>query len=204
MIIKVCGMREPENIAEVSRLAIQMMGFIFYPGSARCVNNLLPQTPADIERVGVFVNESRENILRTVKNQHLHCVQLHGQESAEACRLIRSQGTKVFKAFSIDTGFDFRSTIPYQECCDLFVFDTKCSKHGGSGIQFDWEILSEYTGQTPFLLSGGIGPDDVEHLLSISHPQMIGIDLNSRFEIQPALKDIPKLKTFIQHLYETH
>lgn len=204
MIIKVCGMREPENIAEVSRLKIQMMGFIFYSGSSRCVKGLLPHTPDGIERVGVFVNESMENILQTAVAQHLTCIQLHGQESAEACRQIRSAGYKVFKAFPIDSDSDFRSTLPYQECCDLFVFDTKSSAHGGSGVHFDWNILCKYTGATPFLLSGGIGPADVESIHGFSHPKMIGVDLNSRFEIEPALKNIPILQTFIQHLYETH
>ena len=199
MIIKVCGMREPENIRAVASLGIDLMGFIFYPSSSRFVQmisscaGIIPDYSEERlteakrvgnkceeggsvqdgnlpKRVGVFVDDMPQNIVTRVYNYALDYVQLHGNETVEM----------------ID---NLRRTI-----------DPDCDSYGGSGEQFDWKVLASYDGDTPFLLSGGIGPEDASRIKAFSHPQFAGIDLNSKFETAPALKDVEKLKTFIQEI----
>lgn len=204
MKIKICGMKYPENIAQIVALKPDFMGFIFYPKSPRYAEPLDVETmnslPRSVLKIGVFVNESLDDILQTVKKYSLHGVQLHGSESEEMCYTFKSAGLLVFKAFSIAEPADFDLTEEYEGTCDFYIFDTKTPQHGGSGQKFDWSILSAYQGETRFLLSGGISADDAEAIKAIRHPQLWGVDLNSRFEVEPGRKDAEKLREFLRSL----
>ncbi len=197
MLVKVCGMREQQNAADVAALGIDMMGFIFFEKSPRFVAELAPATPEGVKRVGVFVNYPIGYILDVVSTHSLDFAQLHGAESVEICRELKAKNIGVVKAVSIATEEDIEVTKQYDGEVDYFVFDTKCSGYGGSGERFDWSILDAYSGSTPFLLSGGLDPEAVEEIKGITHKQFAGVDLNSRFEIQPALKNVEKLREFI-------
>ena len=167
------------------------------------------EEPTDIvrlpERVGVFVDDMPQSIVTRVFNYNLDYVQLHGEESRVMIENLRrtlepdiKSGVKIIKALSIANAEDVNRYKEYEGVVDLFIFDTKCKTVGGSGEQFDWDVMQQYDGQTPFLLSGGIGPDDVERVKSFSHPQFAGIDLNSRFETEPGVKDVEALRRFIE------
>ena len=199
MIIKVCGMREAENIREAESLGIDLMGFIFWPKSSRNVSERPAYLPTRCKRVGVFVDASLEEIRQHVEEYQLDLIQLHGHESLAFAESLRP--LSLIKAFNIACAEDLRQTEAYEGVVDYFLFDTKGKVVGGNGVKFDWSVLSAYQGSTPFLLSGGIGPDDVEAVNGFRHPQCIGIDLNSRFEVEPALKVIPKLRQFINQLH---
>lgn len=196
MVYKVCGMRNAENIREVSALGIDLMGFIFWPKSSRYVPEPPSYLPTDCKRVGVFVDASLEDIRQHIHDYQLDIVQLHGHESPEFAKALKP--AIIIKAFNIATAEDLAQTIPYEGIVDYFLFDTKAQLPGGSGEQFDWSVLSQYEGTTPFLLSGGIGPDDAERIKTFHHERCIGIDLNSRFELAPALKDVHQLKEFLK------
>ncbi|MBQ7495976.1 MAG: phosphoribosylanthranilate isomerase [Bacteroidaceae bacterium] len=227
MIVKVCGMRDAENIREVEGFGIDLMGFIFWPKSKRYVSERPAYLPTKCKRVGVFVDASIDDIGQHIADYALDIVQLHGQESLDFIRRLRSvygDNVAVIKAFNIATTADLDATKPYEGVADYFLFDTKTQLPGGSGQQFEWSVLETYNGLTPFLLSGGIGPDDAERVRTLisdracsrspeqtsslcsrsiaafHHPKCIGIDLNSRFETAPALKDISKLKQFIKEI----
>ena len=204
MKIKICGMKIPENILAVAALQPDFMGFIFYPKSPRFAEPLdiatLNALPQSIKKIGVFVNENMENILTFVYKYKLDGVQLHGTELVGMCKEFRESGLIVIKAFPIAEAYNFKVTKPYEGACDYFLFDTKTDAYGGSGLKFNWKMLDEYKGQTPFLLSGGIAADDAEAILKIEHPKFAGIVLNSRFELKPGLKNIDLLKTFILEL----
>ena len=219
MVIKVCGMRDAQNIREVSQLGVDMIGMIFYPKSPRYVEmqsshaGIIPDyVKEDINiksakspaRVGVFVDDMVQNIVTRVVNYHLDYVQLHGNEPREMCENLRltldpdiRPGIKIIKAISVSDASDIQKYKKYVGAVDLFLFDTKCKTVGGSGQQFDWQVLEQYDGEIPFLLSGGIGPEDASRLHAFHHPKCIGIDLNSRFEIEPGVKDVEKLKGFL-------
>ena len=190
-------MRDAENIREVEALGIDMMGFIFWPKSSRYVSKRPAYLPQKCKRVGVFVNEDIENIMKIADDYALDFIQLHGHESIEEVKKLKDR--KIIKAFNIATKEDLDATTPYANLVDFFLFDTKGPSVGGNGEKFDWSILDAYNGDTPFLLSGGIGPEDAERIKSFNHPKCIGIDLNSRFEIEPGIKDIVKLKTFLNY-----
>ena len=204
MLVKVCGMREPENIEKVAQLGVDMMGFIFYPKSPRFASQSVARTAADknVCRVGVFVNESVELISAKIQLFDLNAVQLHGNESRELCEQLHEQNglLKVIKAISVSTAGDIQKYKEYVDAVDYFLFDTKCKTVGGSGQQFDWQVLENYDGDVPFILSGGIGPEDVERIRNFHHPKCIGIDLNSKFEMEPGLKDVEMLKTFLENI----
>ena len=204
MLVKVCGMREPENIETVAQLGVDMMGFIFYPKSPRFASQSVARTAADknVCRVGVFVNESVELISDKIQLFDLNAVQLHGNESRELCEQLHEQNglLKVIKAISVSTAGDIQKYKEYVGAVDYFLFDTKCKTVGGSGQQFDWQVLENYDGDVPFILSGGIGPEDVERIRNFHHPKCIGIDLNSKFEMEPGLKDVEMLKTFLENI----
>ena len=192
MMIKVCGMREADNIREVEALGIDMMGFIFWPKSSRYVSQRPDYLPKRVKRVGVFVDEDPEQVKRMAGAYGLDYIQLHGQESPSY--IFQLRGLHVIKAFNISTAEDLIQTQPY---VDYFLFDAKGKSVGGNGEKFNWDVLDAYQGNTPFLLSGGIGPDDTERVNAFHHPKCIGIDLNSRFELSPGLKDVAKLKEFM-------
>lgn len=204
MLIKVCGMREAENIRQVEALGIDWMGFIFYPRSPRFVGEMLAGVPIvgvvrepPVRRVGVFVNASLEEMMEVAQEYKLDYLQLHGDESADDCYALQKRGFALIKAFSIATEEDLEKTADYEGRVDYFLFDTKCSGYGGSGKQFDWSVLAAYQGSTPFLLSGGIRPESLEALRHFHHPLLAGLDLNSGFETEPGLKDVAKLKGFV-------
>ena len=157
--------------------------------------------------VGVFVNDMPQNIVTAVYNYHLSYVQLHGDESPVMIDNLRrtlvpdiAPQIKIIKAISVSNSEDLKRCEPYEGHVDLFLFDTKCKGYGGSGQKYDWSVLEAYTGQTPFLLSGGIGPDDADRLRDFHHPQCVGIDLNSKFETTPGMKDINLLQNFLHQL----
>ena len=201
MIIKVCGMRDVDNIRQAGMAGMDWMGMIFWQKSARYVDN--PDTakaiPEGVKKVGVFVNELPENIVEKADKYSLDIIQLHGSEDVDTIRELRLRlHDKVFvKAISVSQTEDIRLAEMYDKEVDYLLFDTKCKSVGGSGRQFEWSILQNYKGDTPFLLSGGIGPDDAENVNAFKHPMMAGIDLNSKFELSPGLKDVEKLSAFI-------
>ncbi|GHV16833.1 N-(5'-phosphoribosyl)anthranilate isomerase [Bacteroidia bacterium] len=204
MKIKVCGMKYPGNIRELNKLPVDFTGLIFHKKSPRYVDDL---KPADIrnsfhggkEKVGVFVNADMDYIIQMVNEYTLYLIQLHGDESPDFCKEL-NKTAPVIKAFSITENFDFDQTKAYEGICDYFLFDTKTSQHGGSGLKFDWKILDRYSGNTPFFLSGGISSEDAERIKEIQHPQLYAVDLNSRFETAPGLKDIELVEQFIKRL----
>ena len=198
MIIKVCGMREADNIREVETLGIDMMGFIFWPKSSRFVTQRPDYLPKRVKRVGVFVDEDPEQVKRLAVDYDLDYIQLHGQESPSY--IFQLGGLHIIKAFNISTAEDLLQAQPYEGIVDYFLFDAKGKSVGGNGEKFNWDVLSAYNGSTPFLLSGGIGLDDATNVKAFHHPKCIGIDLNSRFELAPGLKDVAKLKEFIFNL----
>ena len=202
MWIKICGLKQPENIARIADLKPAMMGFIFYPRSPRYAGGLDPRhvraLPAQIRRAGVFVDAKAEEILDTVRRYGLDTVQLHGEETPAFCERIRREGLTVIKAVGIAVSDDIRKTDEYHGACDLLLFDTKSPARGGTGRRFDWTLLENYRETTPFLLSGGIGAEHAEDLTAFSHPQCAGLDLNSRFETEPGVKDAEALRDFIR------
>jgi phosphoribosylanthranilate isomerase len=200
MIVKVCGMRDAENIREVEALGVDWMGFVFHRTSPRFVGELPDYLPQRAKRVGVFVDETEEQIMETVQLFRLDMVQLHGHETPDFCTRIRSKGLKVIKAINVQNRFPLEEVSSYEGACDYFLFDTKTLLPGGSGQKFDWSSLSAYRGTTPFLLSGGISPDDADRVEAFVHERCIGIDLNSRFETSPANKDIHLLQSFIEKI----
>ena len=211
-------MREGENIRQVAELGVNWIGMIFWDKSPRNVTmiptyaGIIPDRGSDIgsfkaKRVGVFVDEMPQNIITRVVNYKLDLVQLHGHETPTLIRNLRRTldpdirpGVQFIKAISVEGCNDIAAYKDYEDCVDYFLFDTKCPTVGGSGSQFDWSVLEAYDGDVPFLLSGGIGPDDAERVRNFHHPKCIGIDLNSRFETEPGLKDITKLKQFLEQL----
>lgn len=207
-------MRDADNIRDISALGVDMIGLIFYPPSPRYVQQfssgagIIPDYAPDMGktplRVGVFVDDMPQNIVTRVYNYKLDYIQLHGNEPRETLENLRATidpdikpNIKIIKTISVGSAEDIKKYKEYVGAADLFLFDTKCKTVGGSGEQFDWQVLQAYDGDVPFLLSGGIGPDDAERIKNFHHPKCIGIDLNSKFEIEPALKDVEKLKQFL-------
>ncbi len=200
--IKVCGMRDPENISGVVAALPDYFGFIFYPKSKRFVGfepspEVFAEIPASVKKAGVFVDETTEKVLEICKRWNLDVAQLHGSETPEYCQQIRNSGIIIFKAFSVGEQFDFENLAIYSGVCDHFLFDTKGQLPGGTGQKFNWELLENYSLNVPFFLSGGIGFEDLNTIRGFVHPQLFGIDINSGFEISPAVKDIEKVKKFI-------
>lgn len=218
-LVKVCGMRDGENIRQVTALGVEWIGMIFWEKSPRHVT-MIP-THAGImpdrtnmqssffdlpcKRVGVFVDEMAQNIITHVVNYKLDMVQMHGHETPTLIRNLRRTldpdirpGIKFIKAISVSSREDIAAYKDYQDCVDYFLFDTKCPTVGGSGAQFDWDMLEAYDGAVPFLLSGGIGPDDAGRIRAFHHDQCIGIDINSCFETAPGLKDAAAIERFLK------
>jgi phosphoribosylanthranilate isomerase len=202
LTLKVCGMRDPENIRAVEALGIQWMGFIFWPGSKRYVSERPSYLPTKCKRVGVFVDADISEVVQKVEEYALDLIQLHGSESPDYISQFKNllaahRPLSIIKAFNIATLADLEQTHAYENIVDYFLFDTKGKSVGGNGEQFDWQVLDHYHGPTPYLLSGGIGPDDVHRVRAFSHPLLAGIDLNSRFETSPGVKDIESLHRFL-------
>ena len=202
MIIKVCGMRDAQNIREVESLHPDMMGFMCWPGSKRYVSGRPGYLP-DVCRVGVFVNPTADEVVQKVRELGINRIQLHGAETPELCRAIhKATGLPIMKAIQVAQASDLNACSAFERAdgVDMFLFDTKCSGWGGSGQSFDWSLLDSYDGSNPFILAGGIGPGAEERLAAIDHPKFRGIDLNSQFETEPGLKEINKLSAFINNI----
>lgn len=202
MKLKICGLRQKDNIHSLLQLQPDYLGFIFYKKSKRYAGDILDEgitkEISGVKKVGVFVDEELGQIKSTVNYFHLDAVQLHGSESPEFCEALNIENLEVIKVFSLGNDFDFSVTEKYEGKCDYFLFDTKGDAPGGNGIAFDWTILQKYKGETPFFLSGGIGPNDASKINSIHHPKLFGVDINSRFENEPGLKDWSKVAQFRQ------
>ena len=201
-------MRDSENISSLLSLKLDFIGFIFYEKSKRFVTEFPKvEIPSAIKKVGVFVNEKPDEILKKVNDYQLDYVQLHGNETPEYCQNLQrsklvsaSHNVGIIKAFSLGDEFDFGKTIPYQDCCDYLLFDTKGKDYGGTGLKFNWELLKKYKGNTPYFLSGGIGLEDTNRLTSFSRTSeanlCVAVDVNSRFETKQGIKNIEKLNEF--------
>lgn len=201
MMIKVCGMRNPENIARTASLMPMLMGFVFHPASPRDASGLDPEVvrslPAFVRPVAVTVDMDPTELLSLCRRYGIKIVQLHGSESPELCKALKKDGLTVFKAFNLSGKDALKRAADYTGAVDLFIFD---SGTGGTGEKFDWSVLEDYKLSTPYLLSGGIGPDDVDAVVAAMRPGMAGIDINSRFESEPGMKDLNLLINFILKL----
>lgn len=198
-------MRDAQNMADVAALQPDYLGFIFYPKSSRYVGeewniSLINQLPESIERVGVFVNESVDFIINTCKTYNIKTVQLHGHETPHFCNQLQQKGYTVFKAFQVDDDTTLDEISPYRGNCDFFLYDTKSKGLGGSGHKFNWEKLNMLNAAGPFLLSGGITANDGKEIKALNLSHLKGVDINSKFEIEPALKDVNLLKQFIKDI----
>ncbi len=201
MLVKVCGMKSPKNIQAISKLPLDFIGFIFYKKSPRNISETAPtETPKHINRVGVFVNAEMDTIIEKIETYQLDYIQLHGDETPEYCQQILAKAhIKIIKAFRI--GDKFPEILPdYEPFCEYFLFDTKGKEYGGTGKKFNWDILQQYKCETLFLLSGGIGEADATVIKTLQLEKLGGLDLNSKFEIEPGLKDINKITHFLTEL----
>ena len=204
MRLKVCGMRELENISALSELDPNYIGFIFWSESSRFVDKKTPPLDKKIIKTGVFVDATFDYILNKIKDHQLDAVQLHGQESCSYCKVIKDYGLKVIKSFSLKNTFDFNTLEDYENSCDYYLFDTKGKLPGGNGFTFDWKILNEYPSEKPFFLSGGIGVDNLNEIKKLVKTKLPihAIDVNSKFETIPGNKNIELLKKFKKEIDE--
>lgn len=203
--IKVCGLTLPGDAMEVSKAGADLIGFNFYRGSKRFVGDdpppdLFSKISPHTLKAGVFVDEDREKIIGMAARFDLDVIQLHGGETADFCRSLKLGGLKVIKAFGLGSVFEPGILTPYLGTCDFFLFDTQTSDHGGSGVMFRWELLRDYDLAMPFFLSGGIAPESVPKIKDFHHKAFYGVDINSRFETSPGVKNTVLVKTFIQNL----
>ncbi len=197
-------MKHAANIAAVAELHPDYMGFIFYEKSPRYISEvsseLIKYVPHEIKTVGVFVDEAIENVSAAVAKHHLKAVQLHGKESIDFCREIKQTGVEVIKAFGVHPDFDFAALEAYEPVVDYFLFDTQTPAHGGSGKVFEWALLNNYQLSKPYFLSGGIDLRHVDQIKDIKDDRLYSVDINSKFELEPGLKDISKLKEFFNNI----
>ena len=200
MKLKVCGMKFIENIEQVSGLYPDYMGFIFYEKSKRNFEGVIPKLPKSIKKTGVFVNEYLEIVISLVEEYQLEAIQLHGDETVTYIKQLKTHlpSIEIIKVFGIKDEFNFDVLTPFLPLVDYFLFDTKGKERGGNGFQFDWSVLEAYPYEKPFFLSGGIGSKDVLAIQKIidSNVPIYALDINSKFEIEPGLKNINEVKTF--------
>ncbi len=196
MKIKICGMKYPENIAEVIKLQPDFLGFIFWGKSPRFFDDVIPELPDSIQKVGVFVNASLVEIQSKIKQHELNIIQLHGNKTVAFCKNLKQYDIEIIKVFSIDDAFDFKALEPFEEVCDYFLFDTKGKLPGGNGTTFNWELLKKYNSKKPLFLSGGIGIEEVKKINQLNLP-IYTIDVNSKFEIEPGLKNMEQLQEIL-------
>jgi len=195
--IKICGLRDPENIRDVLALQPDYIGFIFYPASKRFVGSLDSGWVARLtgaDKTGVFVNADEQQVTSLTKGYGFQAVQLHGNEDPEYCARLRTTGVTVIKALGIDEQFDWARLRGYEDAVDYFLFDTRSKQHGGTGVRFDWRLLAGYTSDKPFFLSGGLDAENIHEALKIGDNRLHALDLNSKFETVPGIKDIKLLK----------
>ncbi|NJB81558.1 phosphoribosylanthranilate isomerase [Wenyingzhuangia aestuarii] len=204
MKIKVCGMKHEENIKAVAGLQPDYMGFIFYPKSPRNFEGAIPKMDEHIKKTGVFVNAPIDFVLEKVKQYGFKAVQLHGSESVAYCQELISHDLDIelFKVFSIKDEFDFSVLKNYEPFVNYFLFDTKGKDKGGNGYTFDWSVLKQYPSTKPFILSGGIGVDEIEKVKEILKTELpiYALDINSKFETEPAVKDVALLQQFFNEI----
>ncbi|RZJ79194.1 MAG: phosphoribosylanthranilate isomerase [Flavobacterium sp.] len=197
-------MSQASNIAAVADLQPDYLGFIFYQKSPRAISDvsaeLIKYVPDSIKTVGVFVNEDLEIVIDKILKFKLKAIQLHGNEDPAYCQALKETGVEVIKAFGVGEGFEFDLLESYLKSVDYFLFDTQTEKHGGSGKQFDWALLKNYGLDKPYFLSGGIGLDQVDEIKAIDDYRMVAVDVNSKFEIEPGLKDVDQLKEFFRNI----
>lgn len=203
MRIKVCGMREPENLLQLLELQPDYVGLIFHETSPRFVGeNLDPELvrtlPKSVKKVGVFVNASIDQIVKTVKRYGLDYAQLHGDETPDFCRNLQFKGVNIIKAFAIDVDFNFTKLNNFKPHCDFFLFDAKGLSRGGNGQTFDWSLLNRYDNEKPFFLAGGIGLDNAEQAAELTGLKLHALDVNSRFETAPGVKDLEKVRQLME------
>jgi phosphoribosylanthranilate isomerase len=209
LLVKVCGMKNRENIHALIHLNPDFIGYIFYPNSPRYIepsiaHSLTERVPSAVKKVGVFVNSSIEEIIEKFINLRLDCVQLSGHESLSLVKRLNHANIPIIKAVHIHEIEDLEKAHEFSPFISKFLFDTKTETFGGSGLKFDWNILNAYTGDVPFFLSGGIGPQDVDDILSFRHPKFEGVDINSKFEIEPGLKNIQLIQSFLTTIRGTY
>lgn len=213
MIVKVCGMRQSDNIRAVEQSGADWLGFIFHAPSPRHIDTPPAYLPVRSRRVGVFVSADVGTIAARQRSFGLDIVQLHGDFTPAFCADLRRalpQSVRLMKMLPVATADDLAATAGYDHCVDYYLLDTRQPMHGttgtapafygGSGRQFDWTLLDAYRSQRPFLLSGGIGPQDAAAVAALRHPRLAGVDLNSRFETAPGVKDAAAIRTFIDTL----
>ena len=203
--LKVCGMRESQNILDLAALRPDFMGFIFYAPSKRYALPLLEakvlaSLPTSIIKTGVFVNEQVSTILELVQQFHLQAVQLHGKESVADCGALKKQGLLVIKVFHVDAQFNWQSLEPYEGVCDYYLFDTADAAWGGTGKTFDWSVLKNYTSHKPYFLSGGLSEEHLPLPQELLNTPLEALDINSRFEERPGYKNIALVKAFQEKL----
>lgn len=197
-------MKHAANIAAVADLHPDYLGFIFYDKSPRYISDvsaeLIKYVPQEIKTVGVFVDEDVEAVKALVQKHYLKAVQLHGKEDVAYCKAMKETGVEVIKAFGIHADFDFSVLEVYEPVVDYFLFDTQTPAHGGSGKVFDWTLLENYQLQKPYFLSGGVDLAHAEQIKMIKDERLYAVDINSKFELEPGLKDVDKLKEFFKEL----
>lgn len=198
--LKICGMRDPANIAEVAALQPDYMGFIFYQHSPRYVGDdfKMPMIPSTIKRVGVFVNSETERIIKSVRDYQLDFVQLHGNETIGQCEKLRAAGIEIVKVFSVDRDFDFGTVNPFKDYVQYFLFDTRGEYFGGNARTFDWSLLRKYDQSVPFILSGGISARNAGRIKEFGDLNIYALDVNSGTELSPGLKDVTKVQELKQ------
>ena len=205
MKLKICGMKESNNIKSIENIEPDYMGFIFWEDSPRYIKDKIPLLKNTIKKTGVFVDSNIEYVTKAIENHNLQAIQLHGNESPEFCaKLMNKQNIELIKAFKVDDSFNFDELKIFENQCDFFLFDTKGKLPGGNGSVFEWSILKDYKYEKPFFLSGGIGIENVDELINLKKTRLpiYAVDVNSKFESQPGLKKLNLLKEFKNKLYE--
>ena len=193
-------MRDPENVRQLITLPIDYIGFIFYDKSPRYVGPNLHEDiltalkDSHIKKTGVFVDMPADQLLERARVNELDVIQCHGDETPDYCVKIKEKGYTVIKAFRIGNEFDVRILNNYSGSCDYFLFDTYTKSYGGSGEQFDWNVLKKYEIRNHVFLSGGIDLDDAERIRTMSWLNIHAVDVNSRFETAPGIKNIDKIE----------
>lgn len=196
--LKICGMKYPANIEEVLLLKPDYLGFIFYEQSKRYIADLSPEflsALSSVKKVGVFVNDSTERIRAAKNNYNLQAIQLHGNENPAFVKTLKDLNVPIIKAFGISQDFDWQQLDAYEALVDFFLFDTKSQGYGGTGQLFDWSLIEQYKLEKPFFLSGGLGPENIASALSLNDPRLYALDVNSKFEESPGLKDLTLLRS---------
>jgi len=203
MLIKVCGMRQADNILALCGLKPDFIGFIFHEKSPRYAGSILTtevieSIPGEICKTAVFVNASLDYMFSVAAEFKINAIQLHGNETPKVCYELKKKGLKIIKAFAIENSHELDGVKEFEDICDYFLFDTPSLNFGGSGRKFNWSVLNDYKGKVPYFLSGGIGQGDGNAILNHENDMLAGIDLNSRFEIAPGIKDIEQLALFFK------